>query len=213
MIMSEFIDITVGIEEGLAVFPGDPPVEINYIKSIKEGDLSNVTQICASVHTGTHIDAPYHFFQNGMKIEDIDLEKLMGPIEVVLIRNTSIITREILEKTNLGEFKRVIFKTDHSYLLDRFTRFRKDFVHFSVDACGYLVEKAVRFVGIDSFSIESYESKDFMGHKILLGAGIPVLEVLDLKGVSPGSYEMLCLPMRVDTGDAAPARVLLKTLK
>jgi len=207
----KYYDLTIPIKNQMVVYEGDPPVSISSFSSIKKGDPYNLLNIQISSHTGTHIDAPFHFFQNGQSVENISLETLIGTVRVVLVRNEKIITKQVLQKIDFNGAKRVLFKTDHSFLRDRYSRFRSDYVHLDLDAAGYLVEKGIKLVGIDSFSVESYDRKDHLCHKVLLGAGVIILEMLDLKRVNPGVYELICLPLKIAEGDGAPVRAVLKT--
>jgi len=208
--MTEYIDASVSIHSNLAAYGEDPPVEFEYVKAINMAEPYNLLQVKMTSHSGTHVDAPYHFFQSGKTVDQLPLDVLIGPARVVLVRGQESISQKFLEKVDLEGVRRVLFKTDHSYLRDRYTRFRSNYVHLEVDACGYLVGKGVKLVGIDSFSIEEFDSADHMAHKVLLGAGVVVVEMVNLKDVEPGEYEMFCIPLKIKKGDGAPTRVILK---
>lgn len=210
-IMEEYLDITVPISQDLAVMAGDPPVSIKSFSSIRGGDSCNILSLNISTHTGTHVDAPLHFFQNGRPVDEIYLGAMLGKVRVVALRGQKSVTKKMLQECDLEDCSRLIIKTDHSYMTDRFTRFRSNFVYLETDACGYLVEKGFKLVGIDSFSVDKYQDENHMCHKILLGAGIVIVEVLDLKGIEPGDYDLCCLPLKILKGDGAPARVILKS--
>ena len=207
--MSKYYDITVPISSELAVYQGDPPVKIEPLSSIADDDPYNINKLEISTHTGTHVDAPNHYFKSGKTVDQIPLDTLIGTTRVILIRGHRVITRELLEKENLDGVTRLLIKTDHSYLLDRYSKFRSNFCHLDVDACGYLVSKGIKIVGIDTFSIEQFESQNHMCHKVLLGAGVVIIEMVDLKAVEPGDYVMTCLPLKVEKGDGAPSRIIL----
>lgn len=209
--MEKYFDATVSLSPDIAVYQGDPKIEFEQVSSIKKGKPFNLLRFNLSSHSGTHIDAPFHFFQLGKSVDEILPEVLFGPARVVTVRGRPSISRKILESINLDGITRVLFKTDHSYLLDRYTRFRSSYVYLEVDACGYLVGKGIRLVGIDSFSIEKHGSSDYMCHKVLLGAGVVILEMVNLKDIDDGDYEMFCLPLKIHKGDGAPARVILRT--
>ncbi|MCD4785494.1 MAG: cyclase family protein [Candidatus Eremiobacteraeota bacterium] len=208
----KFYDLTIPIKNKMAVYEGDPGVSVESFSSMKKGDPYNLLNVQMGSHTGTHIDAPFHFFQNGKSVDDIPLKTLVGPARVYLIRNEKIITKQILQNMDFNGVERALFKTDHSFLRDRYSRFRSDYVHLDLDAAGYLVGKGMKIVGIDSFSVESYSRKDHLSHKVLLGSGITILEMLDLKKVEPGDYELICLPLKIHEGDGAPVRAILRTL-
>lgn len=209
----KYVDVTVPIRPNMAVFKGDPPVVFEPVSSIKRGDPFNLTNISMGSHAGTHVDAPSHYFQAGRTVDEIPLDVLIGPVRILEFRGNKSVTRDMLLKSDLSDQQRILIKTDHSYLLDRYSKFRGNYVYMEVDACGYMVQKGMKLVGIDSFSVESMESQDNMCHKVLLGAGIIIVELLNLRDVEPGDYEMVCLPLNIHKGDGAPARVLLKPLE
>lgn len=207
--MKKYIDVTIPLTPDIAGYKDDPPFNSEPLLALKKGDSYNATTLTMSSHSGTHVDAPRHFFNSGKTIDELALDTLIGPARVIQFRGYKSITKELLEREDLEGIQRLLIKTDHSFLLDRYTRFRKNYVYLEVDACGYLVSKGIRLLGIDTFSIEKYDTKDYMGHKILLGAGVIIVELLNLKMVSPGDYDMMCLPMNLKDGDGAPARVVL----
>jgi len=210
----KIFDISVPISTNLPVWPGDPPIEIVNEIRIIDGASSNVSRINISVHTGTHIDAPLHFFENGISTDKIDFEKLVGVVEVIQISEyVSIITKEILSEINPNSWpKRVIFKTSNSLTSDWVQKpFLNNFCALSTDAAEFLVRQGVVLVGIDYLSIAAYEAPDEV-HKILLAAGIVVLEGLFLSEVSTGTYKLICLPMKIIGVEGAPARAILVEL-
>ena len=210
--MSKYIDITIPIKDRMMVYQGDPEVIIESFNSVDRGDSYNLLKIQMGSHTGTHIDAPYHFFKNGKSIDQISIDSLIGKVRVLLVRNEKVITTNILKGMDLKDVDRILFKTDHSYLRDRYSRFRSSYVHLDIEAADYLANQGVKLVGIDSFSIESFDSKDNLCHKVLLGAGVLILEMLNLRDVDPGDYELICLPLNIFNGDGAPVRAILRSL-
>ncbi|MFP4496841.1 MAG: cyclase family protein [Vulcanimicrobiota bacterium] len=210
--MNNYIDITVSITSKMIVYEGDPPVTITPFKSIKKGDSCNISELQLSTHTGTHIDTPFHFFQNGKTLDDVSLDSLIGPVRIISAMGLKAISRKDIETFDLEGCKRVIFKTEHSLKWARSSKFNKNYVYLEMDACGYLIQKGIKLVGIDSFSIEKFESPDCMCHKILLGGNVIILEFLDLRNVEPGDYELICLPLKIARADGAPVRAILKPL-
>lgn len=210
--MSKYIDITIPIKDRMMVYQGDPEVIIEPFNSVDRGDSYNLLKIQMGSHTGTHIDAPYHFFKNGKSVDQIPMESLIGKVRVLMVRNEKVITPNILKGLDLNGVERILFKTDHSYLRDRYSRFRSSYVHLDIEAADYLANKGIKMVGIDSFSIESFDSKDNLCHKVLLGAGVLILEMLNLRDVDPGDYELICLPLNIFNGDGAPVRAILRSL-
>jgi len=207
----KIFDISAPISTNLPVWPGDPPIQIvNEIRMI-DGASSNVSRINFSVHTGTHIDAPLHFFENGISTDKINFEKLVGNVEVTQINgNETIITERILRELKQNSWpKRVIFKTSNSLISDWSQKpFQNDFCALSTDAAEYLVRQGVVLVGIDYLSIAPYEDPDEV-HKILLAAGVVVLEGLNLSEVTAGMYKLICLPLNITGVEGAPARAIL----
>lgn len=203
-------DVTVPISAETPVYEGDPQTKIETVISFEKGDAANVSQICCGVHTGTHIDAPSHFFEDGKRVHELDLEKLVGECLIVeLDENTNVIEPEHLEFSD--GIERVLFKTRNSKFWNE-TNLRKDFTYISPEAVRELVSRNVKLVGIDYLSVDKFDSEDFPAHKILLENEIVILESLDLREVSGGIYEIICLPLKYigGAGDGAPARTILR---
>ncbi|MFA6001734.1 MAG: cyclase family protein [Thermoleophilia bacterium] len=203
------IDISVPVFSGMAFYPGDPGAEITTNRSIAQGDVANITKLCLGSHTGTHIDAPYHFKDDGETVDRLSLETLMGPAFVMDlgdIENT--ISRSDLETAGLEGVKRLLLKTRNSKLWG-LSGFEEEYVSLAGDAADYLVEAGVDLVGIDYLSVERFKSDTFHVHHKLLGAGVILLEGINLEAVRPGIYELICLPLKIRDGDGAPARAVL----
>lgn len=203
-------DITLTITPQSVVWPGDSPVVIRHTSSIASGDNSNVTEITMSCHTGTHVDAPHHFLNNGITVNDLSLDLLVGRAYVLDLPDVSIITASSLMQADIPpRTRRLLFKTRNSNLWANGNKeFQTDFVGLSVDAAELLVDRNVKLVGIDYLSIAPYK----MGtpvHTILLNAGVVVIEGLDLSQVSQGRYTLHCLPLKLGGADGAPTRCIL----
>ncbi|NLO82445.1 MAG: cyclase family protein [Clostridiales bacterium] len=204
----KWIDVTLPMEEGRPSWPGDTPFAHRVTREIGKGSNANVSTIESSVHFGTHLDAPYHFIADGKRIEDLDLNVLIGPCQVVEVPSTGVhVDLEALKQAVAPGIKRLLIKTSNSkWLHDR--EFHKDYVALSVQAARWLVDRGIRLVGIDYFSIGPYgDTKDV--HHIILGNDIIALEGVDLSDVEPGMYYLLCLPMKIKGAGGAPVRVLL----
>ena len=210
----EIYDVTVPISETTPVYEGDPNVEISVAHSIEKGDAANVSRLCCGVHTATHVDAPNHFLPGGKRVHELSLEKLVGKCVVVEIEKDILeIDRSHIENANLQNAERVLFKTRNSDFWNDFERnFRKDFTYISPEAAEALVELNIKLVGIDYLSVEKFGSADFETHKTLLAEEVVIIEGLDLREVSAGEYELICLPLKLigGTGDGAPARTILR---
>jgi arylformamidase len=203
-------DITLTITPQMVVWPGDPPVVIERTSSMSTGESSNVSKISMSCHTGTHVDAPDHFLNNGKTVESLSLDLLVGRAYVLHLPNVNMITASILMDADIPpRTRRLLFKTKNSDLwVNGNKEFQTEFVGLSVDAAELLVDRNVRLVGVDYLSVASYK----MGkpvHSILLNAGVVVIEGLDLSGVSQGRYTLHCLPLKLGGADGAPCRCIL----
>lgn len=203
-------DITLTITPQMTVWPGDPSVNIQRISSIASGDNSNVSQMTMSCHTGTHVDAPDHFLNNGKTVEGLSLDLLVGRAYVLHLPDVSMITASVLMQADIPpRTRRLLFKTRNSeYWTKGNGEFHTDFVGLSVDAAELLVDRNVKLVGIDYLSIAPYKMSAPV-HTILLDAGIVVIEGLDLSKVSQGRYTLHCLPLKLAGADGAPTRCIL----
>ena len=207
-------DVTIAIGEDVPIYSGDPRVAIEGVRSMAGGDGANVSQLCFGAHTGTHVDAPNHFIDGTRRVEDLEIEKLVGPCRVVEI-DDSAMSIEPSHLFGLKGVERVLFKTRNSAFWNKpEDGFRTDFTYVSLDATKALVEIGVTLVGIDYLSIEQFASSDHAVHKALLEKEIVILEGLDLRAVPAGDYELICLPLKYvgGTGDGAPARTILREL-
>jgi arylformamidase len=193
------LDISVALREGMVTYPGDPTVRVERAASIAAGDPVNVTRIEMGLHSGTHVDAPVHFLEGGAGVDELSLEVLVGPCVVVEAPD---LTRDSVARAPEGA-ERVLFKTPNSELWAR-DRFVDEFARLDGEGAELLVARGVRLVGVDYLSVG-----DEAAHHALLAAGVVPVEGLDLRGVEPGAYELICLPLRVVGADGAPARAIL----
>jgi arylformamidase len=205
----KLIDVSVPLDEHLPAYPGNTPFQIEPIKRISRGGSSNVSTLHMSAHTGTHVDAPRHFFDEGAGADQLPIELLLGRALVVEVTSRRGITPEDLSSVDLSEAVRVLFKTVNSRLWS--TRdFRPDYVGLTEAGAKHLVDRGVKVVGVDYLSIEEFRTPGAPAHRVLLGSGAIVIEGLNLLEVEPGHYDMFCLPLRIVGCDAAPARVILR---
>lgn len=202
------IDISVPNGPEQHVYPGDPPPRVEQAKAISGGDVCNVSLLTMGSHTGTHVDAPHHFIDGASRLGDVPLDRMVGPALVVEARGRAAVDAAALAAAPLERGDIVLCRTDNS---ERWAApgFQRDFVYLTADAAALLVEREVRAVGIDYLSIEQFGSTDFPVHRRLLGAGVFVIEGLDLRGVDPGRYTLVCLPLKFPDLDGAPARAVL----
>jgi len=206
----EIYDISVSLHTQMPVWPGESRFDILQTSTIEDGDEANVSHLSFGAHTGTHVDAPFHFITDGVSLDKISLDHFIGDAVVIEIIDVDIITEKDIKKAiDLDSGSRVLFKTRNSQIWAKGENdFQEDFVALSPDAAQYLVNLGAKLVGIDYLSIAPYTDSN-PTHEILLGAGIPILEGLDLSKISPGQYSLFCLPLKIFGADGAPARAVL----
>jgi arylformamidase len=203
-------DITLTISPDLVTWPGNPGIIIERVKKIEQGDNSNVTKIEIGAHTGTHVDAPFHFLPEGKSAERLQLKALTGRVYVLSIPDVDVINAKVLEEADIPpRTRRLLFKTRNSQYWASHTReFQPDFVGISEDGAELLVKRGVKLVGIDYLSISPYHHSR-PTHEIFLKAGVVIVEGLDLSEINQGRYTLFCLPMKIAGSDGAPARAIL----
>ena len=204
-----FIDVSVPLTPGIPVYPGNPPFEMEAVKRIAQGGSSNVSRIAMGTHTGTHVDAPLHFFDGTPGADALALDLLIGRAHVVDMPKRGGIGAEDLSRAGLREDLRVLLRTPNSALWNG-TAFKQDYTYLAEDGAQYLLAQGVKLVGIDYLSVEQFKKPGAPAHRALLEAGVIIVEGLNLSDVDPGMYEMYCLPLRIAGADGAPARVVLK---
>jgi arylformamidase len=205
----KLIDVSVPIRDGMFAYRGNPGVRLTLEQALARGDGANISRLDFGVHSGTHIDAPRHFFDDGAGAESIDPALLIGSAHVVdATAVAGALDAAALESLALPEreTRRLLFKTTNSELWAR-DEFTPDFVRFDESGARVLVERGVRVVGIDYLSIG-----DGPAHRLLLSAGVVPLEGLDLRHVAPGPYRLHCCAIAIAGSDGAPARALLEPL-
>jgi arylformamidase len=205
----KLIDISVPLDQSLASYPNNLPFSLEAIKRIARGDSSNVSALHMSAHTGTHVDSPRHFYDEGTGTEALALEMLIGRTRVIELRPRAGITAEDLASVDLSEDVRVLIKTPNSKLWGD-PEFHQNYVGVTESGAKYLVEHGLKVVGVDYLSVEVFKTPGAPAHHVLLGGGVIVIEGLNLRDVEPGVYEMMCLPLKVVGSDGAPARVVLR---
>lgn len=203
-------DVTLTISPDLPVWPGDPQIKIERVSKMEEGDLANVTRMDISVHTGTHVDAPYHFLEKGESIEHISLKTLTGRAYVLDLPDVDLLTAEVLENAGIPpRTRRVLIKTRNSeHWANKETEFNTNYVALTPDGAEFLAQRGARLVGVDYLSVAPFEDLA-PTHEILLKAGVVIVEGLNLSKVSQGRYTFYCLPLKIENADGAPARAML----
>lgn len=202
-------DVSMPIKNSMLIWPGDKGVAIENLKTFNK-DGVKLTHFSFGSHTGTHVDAPNHFLEAGLGVDEISLEKLIGRcfvIDLTKIKSLEILPQH-LEKRDIKNGDRILFRTGNFSLLKQ-SSFPKSYVSLSEDAAKFLVDKGVWLVGTDFLGIEKRGNPNHPVHKILLSNGVVVVEGLDLSEIKEGVYDIICLPLRIVGTDGSPARAIL----
>jgi len=204
------VDISVPIHDAMTVYRGNPAVRIRAAMTLARDDV-NLSAICLGSHTGTHVDAPRHFVRGGAGIDRVDLKRFVGPAWVADLREVrGAIASGDLERAGIPRrTSRVLLRTRNSRLWHPARAFTTDFVYLAPDGADWLLQRGVRLVGIDYLSIEGFHVTGAPTHRRLLGAGVPIVEGLDLYRVEPGRWNLIALPLRIENGDAGMTRAVL----
>jgi arylformamidase len=212
-------DVSVLVHNGIPTWPGDPKFSMNLASSIAKGGVVNLTRLDMGAHTGTHMDAPFHFYGDGAGIDELPLDVLLGPCRVFdlsdITGHISAATLETCDWRGSGGtgVTRALFKTRNSrHWANNDSEFDKEFIALTGDAAMQLVHRGITLVGVDYLSVEAYGSKTHPVHDTLLGAGVVIIEALNLSEVAAGDYELIALPLKLKGADGAPARVVLRSL-
>lgn len=209
-------DISVPIKQGMSYLILDPvPPKIYRLHDAELGSKVTISMLEILTHTCTHLDAPLHFIRGGSTISDMRLDAVVGPCRVIEIKDKETIKVSELEKHDIREGERLLFKTRNSPETYAGEQFVEDYVYLDGDAAEYLAEKKIVLFGLDNITIGYFKDEESIikTHRALLEAGIYILEDCALGDVPPGEYELMCLPLLIYKGDAAPCRAILRPLK
>ncbi len=207
-----WIDVSIPLENGMVCWPGDPIFKIKRANKISKKSDANVSQVTMSVHAGTHMDAPFHYFKLGKTLDTLPLSDVIGAARVIEIKDKVSIKREELMQHNISRGEKILFKTVNSVNCWQNKKFHKNFVYISLDAAKYLTLKKIKLVGVDYLSVGGFYADGTAIHQTLLKAGIWIIEGLNLSAVKSGQYELICLPLKLMNTDGAPARAILRKL-
>ncbi len=209
--MTRMIDISVSLYPEMPIWPGSEGIQLIQTSRLEKGDESTNSKLVCDVHTGTHIDAPLHYIIGGKTIEQIELDDLIGLAVVVYISNAEAVTKGILENLSIpDDTKRLLLHTRNSaYWESKPSKFQTNYVGLTQDAAQWIVDNDIRLIGVDYLSVQRY-GDDSRTHEILLDAGVIILEGLNLSGVGPGVYELICLPLKLVGLEGSPARAVLR---
>jgi arylformamidase len=208
--MSRTYDVSVTVRTGGLVYPGNPEILIEPQQAISEGAGANVSRITFGSHTGTHVDAAKHFFDDGQTVDEIPPDKFVGPAVLIAFDEPDRVSvgASDLKAHDLANQKRVLIRTRNSRRLKN-PEFDPKYVFLAPDGAEYLVSLGVEVVGVDYLSIEQFHSGHHRTHRALLEKQVVIIEGLDLSEPQPGAYQLVCLPLKLEGLDGAPARALL----
>lgn len=207
--MPTVYDISLSISSGGLVYPGNPEIAITPQQEISKGAGANVSLLQFGSHTGTHVDAPKHFFDDGLGVDALSLDVLMGPAVLICVDESAMsVGVAELERHELKDHTRVLIQTRNSKFI-REREFRRDYTYLAPDGAEYLADLGVKLVGVDYLSIEQFHSGHHRTHRTLLERGIIIVEGLDLSAPAMGPYELRVLPLKLAGLDGAPARAVL----
>lgn len=210
--MPKPIDISVRLHADMPTWPSSSGIRTSLTQSFAQGDSVNVTRLDMDVHSGTHLEAPLHFLDGAAGVESIPLELLVGPAAVVDVSAHAISGSELEAASIPAGTVRLLLRTDNSARWSKSPhQFARDFAALTPDGAAWIVEHGIRLVGVDYLSVQLYGGDDET-HRILMRAGVAILEGLNLLEVEPGQYRLTCLPLRLADAEAAPARAILEAL-
>ena len=206
-----FHDISLKLSAETVRWVTSPPFELVERRRMSKGDANNGSAVNMSVHSGTHIDAPFHFVDQGTTIDQLPLERFIGPALVYEVEAERYIIKEHVAGIRLDGATRVLFKTRNSGLLHE-REYNPGFAAFSVEAAQSLVEQGVELVGLDYLSV-AHADEQVEVHRVFLDHGVVLLEGIDLSEITPGRYELMCPPIALMGSDGAPCRAVLRDLE
>jgi arylformamidase len=203
-------DLSPTIRPDTPVWPGDTPFQSRLSWSIADGASVNLSAITTTPHLGSHADAPFHTEARGEGMAEMPLDRYLGPCRVVRVPPQPLIELRHIEGIDLAHPPRLLFKSES--VRDR-RSFPERFTALSPDLAAFLAEKGVVLVGMDTPSVDPFDSKTLDAHHALFRGGVAILEGLVLDGVPEGVYELIALPLRLAGLDASPVRAVLRTLE
>lgn len=207
--MARIHDVSMPVRAGGLVYPGNPEIMIEPQQAISRGAGANVSRISFGSHTATHVDAAKHFFDNGETVDKVPLDRLIGRALLIAVDDSlSSVTARDLERHDLKGNTRILVRTRNSSFPDD-VEFHRDYTYMAPDAAEYLVGRGIDLVGVDYLSIEQFHSGHHRTHRTLLERNVVIVEGLRLSGIEPGEYDFVCLPLRLEGLDGAPARAVL----
>ena len=220
MAESEWIDISIPLGKEIPELPleaseGDMKLSrVERFFDVEKGDKVTMSRIEMDSHDGTHIDSPLHFIKGGSSIDEMPISTAVGPARIIEIKSEKEITVRELEPYRIRKGERILFKTINSPRVYAARVYKGDYVAITPEAAEYLADIGISLVGLDYLTIAGMNPPENINtvHLAFLSKGIYILEAINLDGVSPGNYELICLPLRLDKGDAGPCRAVIRPI-
>jgi arylformamidase len=220
MTNSEWIDISIPLGREIPELPaeasaGDKKVSrVERFFDVEKGDKVTMSRIEMNSHDGTHIDSPLHFIKGGSSIDEMPIGTAVGPARIIEIKNKKEITVKELESYRIRKGERILFKTINSPRVYADRVYQEDYVSITPDSAHYLADRGISLVGLDYLTIAGMNPPENINtvHLAFLSKGVYILEAINLDGVNPGNYELICLPLKLDKGDAGPCRAVIRSI-
>ena len=204
-----WIDITQTLKTGIPNWPGDTPFHFEVPYTKEQTGSVNIGKMVTSMHTGTHADAPFHFDNNGEKMEQLDVNIYIGTCFVMDCRGAAEITRETFHSVDFKGVQRILLKTQDAIS----PQFPTTIPIIHPNVAPYLKEKEIVLIGVDNPSVDPLDSKEVSAHHALYQAGIHIVEGLLLETVEEGFYDFIALPLKVEGADGAPVRAVIRKIQ
>ncbi|WP_028775686.1 arylformamidase [Shimazuella kribbensis] len=201
-------DISEPLFNGMTVWPEDTEYQYRLSSVLSSDSIANVGAVSFSMHTGTHIDAPFHFDKNGKKVHELDLSIYIGPSKVIHLLKKPFITIEDLKAFPLHDVKRLLIRTDS--WTDK-SSFPNTFTYIEPNVAKFLQEQGIFLLGLDVPSVDPAESNTLAAHHALHESEIHILERVVLSDIPEGDYELTALPLPIANGDGSPVRAVLRS--
>jgi len=205
----KWIDISQPLTNAIGTWPGDTPFTYQLTYTKEQTGSVNIGKITTSLHTGTHIDAPFHFDNDGKKVHELDVNLYVGPACIIDVTGYESVGRQVLESFQLEGVTRLLLRTATE--VDP-TVFPKNFTYLREDIGPFLKEKGIRLLGVDVPSVDPADSKSVSAHHSLHRNGVNILENVVLEHIQPGNYELIALPLAIKGADGSPVRAVVRSL-
>jgi arylformamidase len=216
----DWIDISIPLGKAIPELPleasdeNKPRSGVTRFFDVEKGDKVTMSRMEMDSHDGTHIDSPLHFIKGGSSIDEMPISTAIGPARVIEIHDEKEITVQELKPHRIKRGERILFKTVNSPRVFAERVYKGDYVAITPESAAYLADTGILLVGLDYLTISSINPPENITavHLAFLTKGIYILEAINLDGVHPGNYELICLPLRLDKGDAGPCRAVIRPL-